>query len=71
MSTFIPHPDDAEVQLCLLCTLQDELETAFALIGHPIIIVPLQNPLLLRGKHRAQVHLEKRQQKKQLCFTLS
>lgn len=51
-----PCPDHAEVQFGLLSALQDELETGFALVGHSILIVTLQNPLLLNGKHRAEVH---------------
>lgn len=51
-----PCPDHAEVQLGLLSALQDELETGFALIGHSIIVVSLQNPLLLDGEYRAEVH---------------
>lgn len=51
-----PCPDHAEVQLGLLSTLQDELETGFALIDHSILVVSLQNPLLLDGEHGAEVH---------------
>lgn len=46
-----PCPDHAEVQLGLLGALQDELETGFALIGHSILVVALQDPLLLDGKY--------------------
>lgn len=51
------YPDHAEVQLGFLGTLQDELEAALALIGHPVLIVALQDSLLLGRKDRAQVHL--------------
>lgn len=51
-----PCPDHAEVQFGLLCALQDELETGFALVGHSILVVSLQDPLLLQGEHRAEVH---------------
>lgn len=45
------YPDHAEVEFGFLSTLQYELEASLALIGHPIIIVPLQDPLLLRCEH--------------------
>lgn len=45
------YPDHAEVEFGLLSTLQYELEASLALIGHPIVIVPLQDPLLLRCEH--------------------
>lgn len=51
-----PRPDHAEVQFGLLSALQDELEAGFALIGHSIIVVSLQDPLLLQGEHGAEVH---------------
>lgn len=46
-----PCPDHAEVQFGLLSALQDELEACFALIGHSILVVSLQDPLLLDGEH--------------------
>lgn len=46
-----PRPDHAEVQFGLLSALQDELETGFALVGHSIVVVSLQDPLLLDGEH--------------------
>lgn len=51
-----PCPDHAEVQFGLLRALQDELEAGFALIGHSIVVVALQDPLLLQGEHGAEVH---------------
>lgn len=45
------YPDYAEVEFGLLSTLQYKLEASLALIGHPIVIVPLQDPLLLRCEH--------------------
>lgn len=50
----------AEVEFGLLRTLQDELEAALALIGHAALIIALQDPLLLGGKYRPQVHLQDR-----------
>lgn len=46
-----PRPDHAEVEFGLLSTLQYELEACLALIGHPVLIVLLQDPLLLRCEH--------------------
>lgn len=45
------YPDHAEVKFGFLSTLQYELEASLALIGHSVIIVPLQDPLLLRCEH--------------------
>lgn len=57
----LTHPDHTEVQFGLLGTLQYQLEARLALIGHPIVIVTFQDPLLFSCKHGPQVHLRHNQ----------
>lgn len=60
-TTLLTHPDHTEVQFGLLGTLQYQLEACLALIGHPIVIVTFQDPLLFSCKHGPQVHLRHNQ----------
>ena len=58
---FLTYPHHTEVQLGLLSTLKDQLKAALALIGHPVVVVALQDSLLLQCEHRPQVHLTETQ----------
>lgn len=48
--TCVFYPNHAEVQFGLLSTLQYQLEASLALIGHPIVVVSFQDPLLFSCK---------------------
>lgn len=59
----LSYPNYTEVQLGLLSTLQYQLEAGLALIGHPVLIVAFQDPLLFRREHRPKVHLRDKHKK--------